>query len=117
MSELELSLDNTQELRQIIIDNPDLPLLIFAGDEAYTGEYTYNMAFVKSFAIEEFCFADDIYYIKKDYRDKIDKEYSDKFFNNPDCEFAAMSTDEFEKAIDKKVAEAKFVKAIVVYVG
>ena len=26
---------NTQELRKLIIENPDLPLLVFAGEEAY----------------------------------------------------------------------------------
>ena len=26
---------NTQELRKLIIENPDLPLLVFVGEEAY----------------------------------------------------------------------------------
>lgn len=31
---IETSLDSTKELRQLIIDNPDLPLVIFAGEYA-----------------------------------------------------------------------------------
>ena len=31
----------TEKLRKLIIDNPDCPLLIFAGEEANGGDYSY----------------------------------------------------------------------------
>ena len=35
MAKIETSLKDTKELRQLIIDNPNLPLLIFAGEESW----------------------------------------------------------------------------------
>lgn len=37
-------LNDTTELRNLILENPDLPLLIFAGEEAWNGEYSYESA-------------------------------------------------------------------------
>lgn len=34
-------LHSAEELRQLIYDNPTLPLLVFAGDCANTGDYSY----------------------------------------------------------------------------
>ena len=34
-------LHSTDELRKIIIDNPDLPLLVFAGEDANIGDWSY----------------------------------------------------------------------------
>lgn len=31
----------TEKLRKLIIENPDCPLLIFAGEEANGGDYSY----------------------------------------------------------------------------
>ena len=31
----------TDELRQLILENPSLPMLVFAGDDCNSGEYTY----------------------------------------------------------------------------
>jgi len=34
-------LHKTEALKKLIVKNPDLPLLIFAGEEANTGDYSY----------------------------------------------------------------------------
>lgn len=34
-------LNSAQELRQLILDNPDLPLLVFAGEDSNSGDYSY----------------------------------------------------------------------------
>ena len=36
---LPCSLDDTTELRKLIIENPDLPLIVFAGEESWSGDY------------------------------------------------------------------------------
>ena len=35
MAKIETSLKDTKELRQLIIDNPYLPLVIFAGEDSW----------------------------------------------------------------------------------
>lgn len=35
-------LHSTEKLRKLILDNPDLPLLVFAGEDANSGEYSYQ---------------------------------------------------------------------------
>lgn len=41
-TKLPVSLEDTTELRKLIIDNPDLPLLIFCGPETNSGEFPYE---------------------------------------------------------------------------
>ena len=31
----------TDELRQLILENPELPLLVFAGEDCNSGDYSY----------------------------------------------------------------------------
>ena len=43
-------LQSTAELRKLIIENPNLPLLVFAGDEANIGDYSYiSCSYVKAY--------------------------------------------------------------------
>ncbi len=41
---METSMGDTDKLKKMILENPDLPLCIFAGKESYSGEYCYNLA-------------------------------------------------------------------------
>ena len=36
--------EDCTELKKLIIENPQAPLLIFAGEEAYSGQYGYESA-------------------------------------------------------------------------
>ena len=38
------SLNDTTVLRKLILENPDLPLLIFCGEDSCSGEYPYEQA-------------------------------------------------------------------------
>lgn len=60
------SLDNTGELRKMILDNPDLPLVIFAGEESYTGDYSYNLAEVSKIEIKDITYDGELYVDKDD---------------------------------------------------
>jgi hypothetical protein len=101
------SLDDTCELRKTLLENPDLPLVIFAGEESYCGEYPYNLAEVTSVKIEELTFEGEWYIEKSDYEerlyDKLDDEYD--------------TQEKLQHAVDNLMKETEFVKAIVVYVG
>lgn len=36
-------LHSADDLRQLILDHPDLPLIVFASDDANSGDYSYMM--------------------------------------------------------------------------
>lgn len=38
----DFSLRDTTNLRKLILENPGLPLLIFAGEDVLQGDYCYN---------------------------------------------------------------------------
>ena len=94
-------LHSAEKLRQFIIDNPDLPLLIFAGEEANTGDYGYESCSYVSADVGEFldCCQDvneeRCYYDREDFREDLEYQYDD--FDGSD--------EEFEQFIDKKMAE------------
>ena len=43
-------LHSADELKQLIAENPDLPILVFAGDDANTGDYSYmSCSYIKAY--------------------------------------------------------------------
>lgn len=111
-TKLPVSLENTTELRKLIIENPDFPLLFFCGEEAYYDDgYPYSMASASNAEIQELTLYNDVWMDKDDYAEKL---RDDLAFEE---EYKDMTDDEYDKMIDKKVNETEFVKAIVIYVG
>lgn len=110
-SKIELSLNDTTELRKLIIENPDLPLLIFAGEEAWQGEYSYNQTDASVWGIKTLTLYNDMWLEKQDYEDKLYDDLSD-------CEeYIYLSNEEYGKTIKRIVDETEFTEAIVIYVG
>lgn len=105
------SLDDTTELRNLIIENPDLPLLVFVGDEDWCGEWYYQMAHARCGGIQELTVYDGLWLDEDDYRDKLTDDLCDEE------EYVDLSDEDYFKMIDQKIAETEFVKAIVIYVG
>jgi hypothetical protein len=105
------SLDDNTELRNLIIENPGLPLLVFCGDESYSGEYCYELVEAVRPHIEELICYDDMWMSRDDYFDRLYDDLSDyeEYTNLPDKEY-------IEK-IQDIVNQKDFVKAIVLYVG
>ena len=111
-TKLPVSLEDTTELRKLIIENPDLPLLFFVGDDAYIDDgYQYSMAYASDAEIQELTLYSDVWMDKDDYVEKI---RDDLAFEE---EYKDMTDEEYDAMIDQKVSEAEFVKAIVIYVG
>ena len=111
-TQLPVSLEDTTELRKLIIGNPDLPLLFFCGEEAYYDDgYPYSMASASNAEIQELTLYNDVWMDKDDYAEKLrdDLAFEEEYIN--------MTDDEYDKMIDKKVNETEFVNAIVIYVG
>lgn len=111
MSKIGTSLENTNKLKELIVNNPELPLLIFVGEEAYTDEFSYNMAEVNFVGIEELTVYKDFYIEKEEYEEELIDDLSDVE------EFKELSDTEYFKMIKQKVEEAEYTKAIVVNVG
>lgn len=108
---LPTSLDDTSELKKLIIENPKLPLIIFAGEEAYSGEYAYEMSEAHGISIRELTLYKDYWLDKEDYEEELSDDLCDE------DEYKDMPDKEYFKMIKKKVEETEFVKAIVLYVG
>ncbi|MCI8409312.1 MAG: hypothetical protein HFJ09_08605 [Lachnospiraceae bacterium] len=111
MSKIGTSLENTKELRELILNNPELPLLIFVGEEAYTGEFPCNMAEVNFVGIEELTVYKDFCIEKEEYKEQLIDDLGDVE------EYKELSDIEYSRMIDQKVEEAEYIKAIVMYVG
>lgn len=111
-TKLPVSLEDTTELRKLIIDNPDLPLLFFVGDDAYIDDgYQYSMAYASNAEIQELTLYSDVWMNKDDYTEKLSDDLA---FEE---EYKDMTDEEYDAMIDQKVNETEFVKAIVIYVG
>lgn len=110
-TKFNLSLNNTSHLRQLILDNPDLPLLIFCGEESWCGEWSYNQADASRGEIKTLTLLNDMWVEAEEYREYL----SDELCDNE--EYKDLSNEEYDKMIDQRVSETEFCKAIVIYVG
>lgn len=108
---LNCSLNDTTELRNLILENPDLPLLIFCGEDSWHDEYPYEQADASNGEIKELTLYKDWWMDKGDYEDRLSDDLCDKE------EYKDMSDEAYNNMIKQKVAETEFVKAIVIYVG
>lgn len=108
---LDCSINDTTTLRNLILENPELPVLIFCGAEAWSGEWGYEQAEVHGERIQELTLYNEQWLDKDDYEDALSEVlYEDE-------EYKDLSEEQFSKMIEQKVSETEFVKAIVIYVG
>lgn len=94
-------LHSTEELRKLILENPDLPLFVVAGEEANTGDYNMTVCSRVTAYIGE------ILDCETDYTDEVltDREYfaelvSDYYYSGFDG-----TESEFDEYVDKKISE------------
>lgn len=106
------SLKDTSELRKLILENPDLPLLIFANEDANNGDYSYMQADVTSVSIQKLALYNDEQWLDED---EFEEEIADKM--SMDDEYKNLSNEDFDKAVKEKINNTGFVKAIVITVG
>ena len=110
-TKLPVSLEDTTELRKLIIENPNLPLLVFCGEEANSGEFPYESNTDVRCDIQELTLYKDYWIPKDDYDEQLRDDLADEE------EYKDMTDEEYDRIIDQKVNETEFVKAIVIYVG
>lgn len=107
----DCSLKDTTVLRNLILENPDLPIIIFCGEDSWNGDYQYCQANSTKGEIESLILYGDMWLDEDDYREKLADNLCDEE------EYKNLSNEEYEKMVDKKVDESEFVKAIVLWIG
>ena len=109
---IPVSLENTENLRKLILENPELPLVVFCGEESYCGEYDYNSVDVKGIKIKELTMDRDRYVERGTMRDKLMNKYYDNF-----CIGGVYMKKDLEEFAEKQLSRMQFTKAIVIFVG
>lgn len=93
----------TDELRKLILENPDLPIVVLAGEDANIGDYSYMFCTQISFSLGEildcdFYDYDDAVFIDRDRLEEyIADGLCDIYRDMPDDEFYAMVEEEANK--------------------
>lgn len=100
-----------KELKELIVSNPEAPLIIFAGEEAWLGDWGYNSVDSGYASLRLITLYGGQWLDKDDFEDVLrdDMVYDERYEN--------LSDEEFEKEFAKIVAETAFIEAIVIYVG
>ena len=108
----EFSIKDKTILRNLILENTDLPVIFFWGEESWDGEHQYTQAYASSGEIKSLTLYGDLISPEEDeYRDKLSDDLADEE------EYKSLSDEDYEKVIDEKVKNTEFVSAIVIYVG
>lgn len=100
-----------KDLKELIISNPEAPLLIFAGEEANSREYSYESVDAGYVTLRQITIYGEQWLDKDDFEEVLrdDMAYDERYEN--------LSDEEFDAAFAKIKAETAFVEAIVIYVG
>lgn len=107
--DFQKSLENTEKLKQLILDNQELPLMIFCSKDAHRGENQYEHAFAGEPSIKELTLHGDYWLEKDDLESKLYSELCNKY--------ADMEDTDYQNMIAEKASNTEFVKSIVIYVG
>lgn len=105
------SIHDTTVLKNLILENPKLPVLLFCGEEAWSGEHGYTQATATSGEIKKLTLYKDHWLAKDDYEVCLFDDLAEA------KEYENLSDEEYEKMIAKKVEETEFVEAITIYIG
>lgn len=109
-------LQDSQELKQLILENPDLPLLVFAGEECNSGDYCFMACTSVCAKVGEYL--DCMQEIESEHCFSDKNEFIEALENNL-CDNFDGSDQEFEAYIKEVAAEYApyWKKAIIVYVN
>ena len=108
-------MSNEEQLKQLIIDNPELPLVIFATDDANNGDCSTMSTEILSARITEVTLYEtkyeSAYVYKEDFWDIL---YEDMSVAGKD---EGLSEEEFSELVKEEYEKAEFTKCICVVVG
>ena len=105
----------SDKLKKLILENPDLPIVVLAGEEANSGDYCWMFCSDISFSIEEILEYDFYDYNDAVFcdRDRLEEYVEDMLYD----EYHNKSDEEYEAAIKNKLAELEpyWTKVIAIY--
>lgn len=93
----------TDELKKLILENPDLPIVVIAGEEANAGDHSWAFCSSISFCIDEildyeFYDDDDTVFTDRDrLKDKIEDDLYDEYHKKTD--------DKYTEAVKREMAK------------
>ena len=105
----------SDELRKLIIENPDLPIVVLASDEANCGNWCWQYCFDVSCGLSEI--------LDCDYCDNYDTIFTDRDYleeyisNSLYDEYCDKSPEEYDEAVRRKMEELEpyWTKVIAIY--
>ncbi len=108
---------DTTELRKLIAENPDLPIVVLAGEQAWIYGFAYGYCTNVSCEIgwvldcETPCGGETIY----SYRSDFEEDLGDYLYDLPECE--KLTDEEFDKRLKEELAkyEPYWKKVIAIY--
>lgn len=106
---------STEVLRKIILENPDLPLVVFAGEEANCGDYSWicctDVRANKGEILDCAGPSDELIYMS---RDELEDDVADMLYS----EVGDIPDDEYNRLLKERMSkyEEYWTKCIVLYV-
>lgn len=99
---------NTDELKKLIAEHPDYPIVVLAGEEANTGDYSYMYCSHIRFAVEEILDADYyneemIFTDRLSFEDRVERDFEDMEGSDEEYKEAVKTTIEKYEPYWKKV--------------
>ena len=106
---------STEELRKLITENPELPIVILAGENATDSDYYWTYATDISYGIDEYLDHRDYDECVITDRGVLEEKLEDYWCDEPECE--NLNSTEFDEFIQQKLKEYEpyWKKAIFIY--
>lgn len=105
----------SDELKKLILENPDLPIVVLAGEESTTGCHCWTFCSSISFCIDEILDCDYLDYNDAVFtdRDALEESIVDDLYD----EYEDKSEEEFEEAVKRRLEELEpyWTKVIAIY--
>ena len=106
---------NSDELKRLILENPDLPIVVLAGEESWDGDHCWTFCSSISFHIDEILDCDFLDYHDCVFTDRgrLEERIEDDLYND----YHDGPEEEYEAAINRKLQELEpyWTKVIAIY--
>lgn len=105
----------SDELKKLIMENPDLPIVVLASDDANNGDWCWQYCFNVSCGLDEIldCDYSDSYDCVFTDRDHLEEQIIDELYD----EYIDKSEEEYDVAIKRRMEELEpyWTKVIAIY--
>ena len=94
---------DSDELKKLIEENPELPIVVLAGEDATDGDHSWMYCSCISFSVDEILDCDYLDYEDTVFtdRDRLEEKVTDDLYE----EYSEKSEEEYESAVKKKLQE------------